>query len=47
MENNSYKSRVYESVDDRSFQLVYISKIDGEQNSCNKGLIMSEIYKNK
>ena len=36
MEIISYERRDYQSVDDRS--LSYISKDNGKQNSCNKGL---------
>ena len=36
---NSYERRVYESVDDKSLYILgYISKIDGKNNSGNKGL---------
>ena len=38
MEKNSYERRAYESVDDRSHSLSYISKINGKQNSGTNGL---------
>ena len=38
----SYKRSAYESVDDRSHSLRYISKINGIQNSGSNGLIIIE-----
>ena len=34
MEKNSYERRIYESLDDKTPVLRYISKIKGKQNSC-------------
>ena len=38
IEEISYEHRAYESVDDRSHILGYISKINGKQNSGTNGL---------
>ena len=39
IEKISYEHRAYESVDDRSYSLSYISKINGKPNSGTNGLM--------